>query len=188
VEATERELVVEYLGHSRERLVLTIEGLSTEQRAFRPAEDRWSIADCIEHVTVVESFVLDKIQQVLQSSPEPYRHGEVQGKDQIVLTKIPAREQRVKGPAQVMPQGRWPNFEELVRQFEATRERSVRFSAVTQASLRDHFFPHPILGPLDCYQWLLFLGAHCERHVRQMEEVKADPRYPSQQQAEQAGA
>jgi hypothetical protein len=49
VEATERALVVEHLAHSRERLVLTVEDLSGKQRNFRPAEDRWSIADCIEH-------------------------------------------------------------------------------------------------------------------------------------------
>lgn len=188
MEATERDTVVEYLAHSRERLVLTVEGLAVQQRTFRPAEDRWSITDCIEHITVVESFVLGKIQQALQSQPEPERRDETRGKDQIILEKVPARDQRVKGPEAVMPQGRWPDFEELIRQFEATRERSVRFSAVTQADLRSYFFPHPILGPLDCYQWLLFLSAHCERHVRQMEEVKADPLYPAHPRSEQARA
>ena len=188
MEATERELVVEQLAQSRERLVLTVEGLSEEQRSFRPAQDRWSIADCIEHITVVESIVLRNIQQTLQSPPEPARQAEVRGKEQIILEKVPAREQRVQGPAAFMPQGRWPDFEELMLQFEATRERSVRFSAVTQADVRSHFFPHPMLGLLDCYQWLLLVSAHCERHVRQMEEVKADPGFPMHRQAEQAGA
>jgi hypothetical protein len=187
VEATERELLVEQLAQSRERLVLTVEGLSEEQRSFRPAQDRWSIADCIEHITVAESVVLGKIQQVLQSPPEPERREEARGKEQIILEKVPAREQRVQGPPAFMPQGRWPDFEELVRQFEAARERSVRFSAVTQADLRNHFFPHPLLGLLDSYQWLLLVSAHCERHVRQMEEVKADPGFPIHR-AEQAGA
>ena len=188
MEATERELVVQQLAESRERLVLTVEGLSEEQRSFRPAQDRWSIADCVEHITVVEGSVLGKIQEVLQAPPEPERRDEVRGKEQIVLEKVPAREERLKGPAAFMPRGRWPDFEELVRQFEATRERSVRFSAVTQADLRNHFFPHPTLGLLDSYQWLLLLSAHCERHVRQMEEVKADPAFPGPHRAEQAGA
>jgi uncharacterized damage-inducible protein DinB len=188
VEAAERELVVEHLAQSRERLVLTVEGLSAEQRNFRPAEDRWSIADCIEHITVVESHILRTIQQVLQSTPEPERQGEARGKEQTILERVPARERRVKGPEEVQPQNRWPEFEELLLQFEASRERSVRFSAVTQADLRNHFFPHPFLGLLDCYQWLLFLGAHCERHVRQMEEVKAHPAYPGREHAGQAGA
>lgn len=187
MEATERELLVEQLAQSRERLVLMVEGLSEEQRSFRPAQDRWSIADCIEHITVVEGSVLGKIQEVLQEPPEPERRDEVRGKEQIILEQVPVRDQRVKGPARLMPQGRWQDFEELVRQFEATRERSVRFSAVTQADLRSHFFPHPMLGLLDCYQWLLLVSAHCERHVRQMEEVKVDPGFPMHR-AEQAGA
>jgi uncharacterized damage-inducible protein DinB len=180
-------MVVEYLAHSRERLVLAVEGLSFQQQNFRPAEDRWSIADCMEHLTVVESNVLRGIQKVLQSPPET-RQNEVQGKEWAILEKVPAREGRVRGPAEVMPQGRWLDFDELLRQFEAARERSLRFSAVTQADLRSHFFPHPILGLLDCYQWLLFLAAHCERHVRQMEEVKAAPGYPSFSQTESAWA
>ena len=188
MEATEREQVVRNLADSRERLVLTVEGLSDEQRTFRPAEDRWSIADCVEHIAVVENSVLRSIHQVLQSPPQPERKNETLGKEQVILERVPARERRVKGPQEAMPQGRWPDFEELITQFEATRERSVRFSAVTQADLRNHFFPHPFLGLLDCYQWLLFLAAHCERHVRQMEEVKADPGYPGRQQAEHAGA
>lgn len=179
MEPTERELAVELLAHSRERLVLAIDGLSDEQKNFRAAEDRWSIAECIEHITVAENSILRSIQKVLQSMPEPDRKAEVRGKDQVILDRVPAREQRVRGPEQVMPAGRWRSFEELLRQFEATRERSVRFTAVTQADLRSYFFPHPFLGLLDCYQWLLFLGAHCERHVRQMEEVKADPSFPS---------
>ena len=188
MQATEREQIVECLAQSRERLVLAVDGLTAEQRNFRPAENRWSIAECVEHLTVVENSVLKTIHQVLQTDPQPERQVEAQGKDQIILERVPARERRVMGPQEAQPQGRWPDFDELLREFEAARERSVRFSAVTQADLRSHFFPHPFLGPLDCYQWLLFLGAHCERHVRQMEEVQADSAYPRAEQAGHAGA
>ncbi len=188
MEATERELAVHQLAQSRERLILVVEGLSDEQRRFRPAEDRWSIADCVEHIAVVENIVLRKIQEILLAPPEPGRQAEVHGKEQLILEKVPLREVRVQGPAAFMPQNRWPDFEDLMLHFEATRERSVRFSAVTQADLRSHFFPHPILGVLDCYQWLLLVSAHCERHVRQMEEVLADPAFPGRGHADHAGA
>ncbi len=159
-------------------LVRAVEGLSGEQQVFRPGEDRWSVADCIEHIAVVEDFTLKSIQKALQGPERPDQHSETNGKDAVILSRVPAREIRVKGPAPVMPTGRWPDFDELLRQFEATRERTLRFAAVTQADLRSRDFPHPFLGPLDCYQWLLFLAAHCERHVRQLEEVKADPAFP----------
>jgi hypothetical protein len=178
MEATQRQLVLKHLAASRERLLGAVQGLSAEQRGFRPGEDRWSVADCVEHIIVVELFVVGTIGEVLQSPADPAKRATVQGKDQLVLERVPARATRVKGPAEVMPRGRWPEFEALLVQFESARGQTVSFAAETEANLHEHFFPHPFLGDLDCYQWLLFLGTHCERHVRQMEEVKADAGFP----------
>lgn len=33
-------------------------------------------------------------------------------------------------------------------------------------------FPHPVWGPLNLYQWLLFVGAHESRHRAQIEALK----------------
>jgi hypothetical protein len=32
-------------------------------------------------------------------------------------------------------------------------------------------FPHRVFGPLDLYQWLLFLDAHENRHTEQIAEL-----------------
>ena len=179
MQTAERELVLHHLSASRERVLQAVAGLSAEQRVFRSAEDRWSVTDCVEHITVVENFILKSIERVLAAPPDPSKAPEAAGKDQVILHGVPARQTRVKGPAAVMPAGRWTEFEELLREFEATRGRTISFASGTQADLRNHFFPHPILGEFDCYQWLLFVGTHCERHVRQLEEVKADPGFPA---------
>ena len=178
METAERELALHHLAASRERLLRAVEGLSEEQRSFRVAEDRWSVADCVEHLVVVEAFVFGTMKRVLAGPPEPAKQAEVRGKEQVILEAVPSRNRKVKGPAAVMPTQRWPRFEELLREFETVRGRTVQFATETQDDLRSHFFPHPILADLDCYQWLLFLGTHCERHVRQLEEVKADPGFP----------
>lgn len=178
MEATERKLALEYLAASRDRLYGAVAGLSPEQHDFRPAEGCWSVADCVEHLVVVEKFVLKTIHSVLEAPPEPAKRAEVRGKDQIVIEMVPVRTRRVHGPDAVQPQQRWPHFEDALGQFGAARASSMSFATETDADLRSHFFPHPFLGDLDCYQWLLFLGLHCERHVRQMEEVMADPAFP----------
>lgn len=179
MEATERKLVLDHLTGSRKRLLDAVNGLSAEQRTFKPAEDRWSVAGCVEHIILVEGFVLHTIQTTLQTPPEPAeKQAEVRRKDPIVIERVPARIRRVMGPPAVHPTNRWPDFEELLDQFETTRQRSVTFATGTESDLRSHFFPHPFIGDMDCYQWLLFLGLHCERHVRQLEEVKADAGFP----------
>jgi hypothetical protein len=174
----ERELALRQLAESRERLIQTVDGLSSEQLGFRPAEDRWSVADCVEHITVVESLVFNRVQAAAEAPPPAGQPPDLRANDDMLIKTVPSREFRVQGPPPLMPNGRWPEFAESMRQFEATRGRTVRFVQETEADLRSRVFPHPILGDADCYQWLLLIAGHCERHVRQLEEVKADAGFP----------
>jgi hypothetical protein len=59
-------------------------------------------------------------------------------------------------------------------------KRGATLEYVRQATdnLHHHFAPLGALGDLDGYQWLLLLASHTERHVAQMDEVKAHPGYP----------
>jgi hypothetical protein len=178
MEKAEREFLLLYLAQSRERLLETVEGLNEQQQRFRPAGDRWSVAECVEHVSIVEQGVLKKIQALVLAPLDPQTERRASVTDDVILARVPNRSSRVTAPPETLPGGRWTDFAELLRQFEAARERSLRFAAVTQGDLRGHCFAHPYLGDLDCYQWLLFLGAHSERHARQAEEVIADPNFP----------
>ena len=176
MEKAERKFLVLYLAQSRERLLDAVEGLSKEQQRFRPAPHRWSVADCVEHVSIVEKMVVKEIQTVVLQPPQPSVVASLP--DDVILDGVPNRSSRCASPPEAFPNKRWTDFDQLLRQFEAARERSLRFAAVTQSDLRGHSFAHPYLGELDCYQWILFLGAHAERHVRQAEEVMADPGFP----------
>src|SRR5579864_7365640 len=81
MEAAERELVLHHLAASRERLLQGVAGLSEEQRGFRTAGDRWSVADCVEHLVVVEAFVFGSLKRSLASPAEPAKQAEVRGKE-----------------------------------------------------------------------------------------------------------
>ena len=37
-------------------------------------------------------------------------------------------------------------------------------------ALGERVQPHPFIGPLNLYQWVLFVGAHEARHARQIAE------------------
>jgi len=51
----------------------------------------------------------------------------------------------------------------------AVRERTYRaYAGVDGRDLTRVTAPHPLFGPLHAYEWLLFLGKHEERHLRQM--------------------
>ena len=48
--SAEREKLLKNLEESRERLLRTAKDLSREELHYRPAEDRWTVAECLEHI------------------------------------------------------------------------------------------------------------------------------------------
>jgi hypothetical protein len=62
--------------------------------------------------------------------------------------------------------------DEMLAEFRARRARTIEFAETTQADLRSHFFAHVTFGDLDCYQWLVAMGQHTQRHVEQIAESK----------------
>lgn len=185
MEKTERDQIQKLLTENRDFLCQTVAGLTAEQRGFKPAPDRWSVADCIEHSTLVETRVLKNIQTLIQSPP-PAERPETGGKDQVILEQVPKRVTRIQGPAALMPTGQCLDSDQLLRDFESARELTLQFAAETQTDLRAYASPHPVLGPLDCYQWLLAIASHCQRHVHQMEEIKANAAFPASAGSAQA--
>ncbi len=170
----ERERAIDYLHKTREDLIRSTHGLPSTQLQYKPGPDRWSVAECLEHITVTEGFILGNINKTLQQAAAP--SAPAFGDDGVVQM-VADRSTRIKGPEILMPTGRWPH-ERLLAEFRVARGRSFDFAATTDTQLRQYSFPHPMLGALDCYQWLLLIGAHGERHRAQAEEVIAHPSFP----------
>ena len=114
------------------------------------------------------------------SPAAPEKRAEDKFTDQQILTMIPDRSHKVQAPEYLKPTNRWATREELVAAFEKSRGATMGYVRNTNDDLRDHFGPHPALGTLDAYQWILLISAHSERHTKQIEEVKADPNFPKE--------
>ena len=65
----------------------------------------------------------------------------------------------------------------IVAAFRERRGKTIDYASKTKDDLRARVGDSPI-GPLDAYQWLLFIAGHSERHLAQLREVKADPKFP----------
>ena len=178
--ADERSFALQQLQTTRDNFLKSIAGLSEKQWTFKPAPDRWSVAEVSEHITVSESTIFGVVQKTMQSPAAPEKREQVKGKDQIILQKMVDRSHKAQAPAVLRPTGRWTTEAELTSAFEAGRKLTMDYVKTTNDDLRDHFFDHPIFGPLDGYQWLLLLSAHSARHTEQIEEVKSDPNFPKE--------
>jgi hypothetical protein len=175
----EREQGVAELEGSRKAFLDATNGLSEAQWNFKPAPDRWSIAECAEHIGVTETFILNLItEQALKEPAEPEKRALVQGKDSSLMTMVVDRTAKFKAPEAIQPTRRWTTSGEITKNVLESRARTIEFVSTTQEDLRDHFMDHPVFKTLDTYQWILLTSGHMRRHTAQILEVKADPNFP----------
>jgi uncharacterized damage-inducible protein DinB len=173
----DREAMLAHLQKTKKALEDATRGLSPAQWNFKPAPDRWSIAETYEHITLGETFLFDLIQKGVSAPATPQKKfdGAVE-KDAQIQTMIVDRSRKFQAPDPLQPTGRWTT-DQMRQEFAARRAKSIEFVKTAPQDFRAHILHGPA-GELDAVQWIYFLSGHTERHTAQILEVKADPNFP----------
>ncbi len=173
----DRERALKHLQSTKQNILGATRGLSEAQWNFKPAPDRWSVAEVVEHIAAAEDMLFGLItEQVMKAPPRP--EGEdVKAIDDMVLSRIPDRTNKAQAPEPLKPTNRYGSPDAAVKHFVESRNRTINFLQKTE-DLRAHAADSPLGKKLDAYQWILFISAHSERHTKQLNEVKADPNFP----------
>jgi len=177
ITAAEREKAVKYLEKTRDGVVAATKGLSEAQWNFKPATNRWSVAECAEHIAAAEDMLMGMVHEQLMKAPAREAGEDVKAIDEMVLKNIPDRTVKAQAPEPLIPTNRFKTPKESLKHFEESRAKTIQFLKDTK-DLRAHATDSPLGKKLDGYEWVLFVAAHSERHTKQMLEVKADPGFP----------
>ena len=177
ITAAERDQAIRYLAETRAGVMDAVKGISEAQFNFKPGPDRWSVAEILEHISIVEDVVLNGVRARLEKAAPPTADHDAKQVDAMVLAKVPDRTTKVQAPPQLAPAGRTTPAATL-EHFLASRQQVVNWLK-SDADLRGHAVDHPVLGQLDGYEWILAAAGHSERHTKQILEVKADPNFPA---------
>jgi len=173
----EKEQTLRYLAETRNGVVDAVKGLSDAQWKFKPAPDRWSVAEVVEHLALIEDIVSQNVLGNIEKAPAPVADRDPKQVDAMLLAKIPDRSTKYQAPPSAVPTGRWTPADTL-EHFLAGRAQTVALFKSTP-DLRAHAINHPVFGQLDGYEWVLAAAAHSARHTKQILEVKADPNFPA---------
>jgi len=173
----DRAKAIKYLEKTRAGVLAATKGLSQAQWNFKPATNRWSVAEAMEHIAASEDFLMDMIHDKVMTAPGRTEADDVKALDESVLQNIPDRTAKVQAPEPLQPNNRFGSPKESLKHFREARAKTVKFLKQTN-DLRQHALASPLGKKLDGYQWVLFIGAHSERHTKQINEVKADPNFP----------
>jgi DinB superfamily len=174
----EKDKALQYLESTKKDVLGATRGLSDAQWNFKPAPDRWSIAECMEHIASAEDFIRGRIVEgVMQAPAVPDR--DVAKIDASIMENVPERKTKVQAPEPLKPSNRFGSPEGSIKHFVESRATTEDFLKNTPG-LRDHAVDSPVGTKWDGYEFILLIAAHSERHTNQIKEVKADPNYPKQ--------
>jgi len=179
----ERDRAVAELEGSKKAFLDATKGLSDAQWNFKSAPDRWSIAECAEHIALSENYIFGFVSEKIVKAPaNPERRDAAKGKDELIVKMLQDRSHKATAPEPLDPTKKPIPGSESVKLFLDGRAQTIDYVKTTKEDLRDHLFDHPVpaIGTLDGYQWILLISGHSRRHTLQILEVKADPNFPKQ--------
>ena len=166
--APDKDRLLALLRDTRDRFLASLAGVDDEPSRRRPAEGRWSVLDCVEHIAGAEMFMLR-----LAKGPRRPRPAGSPNREEFFLLRMVDRNVKAEAPERGRPRGRFANLDEARKQFEIARGETIGFVEGSQEDLRATEITHPIFGDVSAYELLIIIAKHVERHALQIDEIRA---------------
>ena len=171
----DREHLLVHVEMTTQMVAEQVRGLSRAQLEYKASSDRWSIREVVSHLAVAEPDYWRDIQKSLKAAPD--MNGKKSsatdadilwyGIDRVVHTKTGGGHEKVDT---------YKDLNVALGKFQALRATMIEYIKTTNDDMRAHSFGER--QPIDCWQWMLEISTHAERHIQQIREIKNDPKFP----------
>jgi hypothetical protein len=163
-----------FVEEKRRELLESVAGVPGERLCRKSAPDRWSVAEILDHLRMVESGVARLITKRVGQAKEAGI-----AEEKSTASVMPSFDRYaaqlessiLQSPPTVKPKENVDiseALEGLASSREALRAAVVSANGVALGEIKH---THPILGELDLYQWIIFLGQHEGRHRKQIDRT-----------------
>lgn len=163
-----------FVEEKRRELVKSFEGVPGPELCRRADPGGWSVAEILEHLRMVESGVARMITKRVAKAREQGLGEEMSSSS--VMSSFDSHAAKldsglIQSPEAVRPRAN-VDISEAIDGLESSRE-ALRAAVVSAdgLALGEIKHTHAILGELDLYQWLIFVGHHEVRHRKQIERT-----------------
>ena len=168
---------LEYLDNERADLRAAVELVPTSLREQSPVPDRWCVAQVLNHLSLIENRIAPLVGKLVAGARAAGLGPELETSP-ILNTKhaakIADRSFRVTAPEETRP----PSGVDAASAWAALEQSRQALRAAVMSgdglALSEVKHPHPVLGEINLYQWILFVGSHEVRHTAQVLEIADD--------------
>ena len=168
-----------YLDAQRAGVMAAAGAVPVERWTDKPAPEAWSVAEVLEHLRRGEEGLVRlafKLGKGALASGTARRETETSSLlgalDHLMDGRgVIDRSYRRVAPPETRPDGPI-DPQSVVNGLSRTREDLYKAVALVDGlALGDLRWTHPVLGTLDLYQYILFVGQHEARHAQQIAEI-----------------
>lgn len=135
----------------------------------------WCPEELVEHLAIVEGSIIGVVERLLAKSEEfdqaPGDGGKIDPPVKFTSAVRKRELFKVEAPERLRPSSGVPagqSLEKLERSRAHIKGLRTRMAAVDLSAAK---FPHPVMGELNLYQWLIFISEHEARHLAQIENI-----------------
>ena len=157
----------------RDKFKNAFASLTQEQLTARPSGNEWSVAEIVEHVSIVNGGALRICTKLLGKGEAAGKsnNGSVFISPEFIEAASSAVGQKLEAPEMVHPINNLPIADSVAKLDELQvqyLELKAKFESVDGIDAK---FPHPYFGDLSAQEWLVLSGAHEIRHLKQIRRV-----------------
>jgi len=156
------------LDSARDVLRRAVGAVRPERRSERPAPDRWSVSEILEHLNLVETAVTHMLARAIE---DPSAHASAGDQEPLDQARLLDRTRRIETIDRARPT-RGLDWRRAWNELTESRRGLVRLvSSTDPATLHKVRVPHFVFGTLDGLDWVRFVAGHEERHAAQIFEM-----------------
>lgn len=157
----------------RADLVAVVSDLSDEL-AFRPIDgEKWTIAQIVEHISIVDEGASKICAKLLgKSEPKSTTAGTaVRVSENFLRHYTTINDVKLEAPERVQPSGT-VSISDSIARMDQNRKRLRELQPQFESSGGNPAtFPHPYFGQMTAVEWLILIGGHEARHTTQIRKL-----------------
>lgn len=168
--------VLAYTEATRAELLGVTDPLTPAQWESRGAAGGWTIREVFGHLQLVEDSSVRALFRAFRTAKDKGLGEETETASRVGSLDAARIEEAVRplpAPPMVTPSGESTPQEirdKLAYSRDGLRKWAAEASGYALSTVK---FPHPAIGEIDLYQWVLFIGQHERRHIRQIRAILA---------------
>lgn len=172
ITSLERQRLVAHLETTASWFIDEVSDLSQAQLDFRRAPGTWSIMEVVEHLVVVGQIYWEDLRKGAET---PLSGRTLSSRDADILWYGIDRTNRETARTSESPRGQLRDIAKGLEEYRTQHARLLQYARTTRDDLRNRFVERQ---GCDAYQWALLISTHEQRHILQIREIKADPKFP----------